>query len=58
MCHKGNFRTVSKGKIWDIDITRGKSNVVNEVYKSVYIIYVDHDIGIGLFVLFLHAYFI
>ena len=58
MCHKGYFRPFYQGKIWDIDIIRVNSNVVNEVYKSVCIIYVDHDIGIGLFVLFLHAYFI
>lgn len=44
MCHKGYFRPFLQDKIWDIDTIRVNSNVVNDVYKSVSIIYVDHDI--------------
>ncbi len=43
MCHKGYFKTFLQVEIWDIDITRWNLNVVNEVYKSVCVIYVDHD---------------
>ena len=43
MCHKVYFRPLSKGKIWDISIAIPNIEVVNEEYKSICFIHVDHD---------------
>ena len=43
MCHHGYFRTLSQGKIWDIIIVIPNIEVVNEEYKRICFIPVDHD---------------
>ena len=43
MCHHGYFRTLSQGKIWDIIIAIPNIEVVNEEYKRICFIPVDHD---------------
>jgi hypothetical protein len=43
MWHQGYFRPLSKGNIWDIDIAIPNIEVVNEGYKNICFIPVDHD---------------
>ena len=43
ICHSGYFRQLSQGKIWDIDIAIPNIEVVNDEYKSISFISVDHD---------------
>ena len=43
ICHHGYFRTLSQGKIWDIIIAIPNIEVVNEEYKRICFIPVDHD---------------
>lgn len=49
MCHIGYFRPFSKGKIWDIDIAIPNIEVVNEGYKNICFIPVDHDMPSDIF---------